>query len=728
MEEHKSIKKYENEKDFDEKITNYLMKNMKKIGRLNTTNTTLSTLTTEPPVEKLAYRQSVSYVNYEDKSKNITVINRTKSQIFSQHKNYFNNNSPQGTIEMIPKRDKLSVGSLLELFKSELFDMNYIINYMDKYQNGTIFDTLVNEIYERHINKSYFYLPQLCCMLVYKDSLSLEQYLTEHCTDRLTFAVKIYWLIMSLKKSNLMLENKAVKIEIAMVNNKVKKIKGGNQDDMNDIVKKSLSKETRLNYFIKLCNFYTQLTNVCDALMKIEKEQRRKALMNYVDKLNKEISDLKNKSHGDELKGDINTYFYYGFLLPFEDCDSTYDEDTNVIVKILPEHCDNFNSKARVPVLFTFETIKVKELKDWEEKILKEQDIEKDEPEEKIIPNIIEYTSIEDFLEQTEINENIEIQKEIKEEPIIFNYNSKSNIYGLVDWDSVDRKFNPFGKPWILTEAEIKKKSVFKNFSTFQIKSYIYKSNDDLKQELMVLQLIKRCQQIFDENSLKLKLGTYDILITSDRSGMIEVVRDTKSIDQIKKFIPENFTLKDFFLNVFGMNFEEAQINFAHSLAAYSIVCYILQIKDRHNGNIMIDNCGNIIHIDFGFVLGINPGNINFESVPFKLTQEFIDILGGVGSEIYEYYVLLISKGLSVLRLHIDSLAAIIQVMKNGCDMPCFATQYFSERLNEFKSRFNSNKNEDFIQYARNLVNESSNSWRTNKYDSFQKLTNGIYY
>jgi len=81
------------------------------------------------------------------------------------------------------------------------------------------------------------------------------------------------------------------------------------------------------------------------------------------------------------------------------------------------------------------------------------------------------------------------------------------------------------------------------------------------------------------------------------------------------------WSLNQFYRKHFYDRFEEAQKNFVESLAGYSIFCYILNVKDRHNGNILIDRDGHIIHIDFGYFLSNAPGGVSFESAPFKLTD-----------------------------------------------------------------------------------------------------------
>ena len=85
----------------------------------------------------------------------------------------------------------------------------------------------------------------------------------------------------------------------------------------------------------------------------------------------------------------------------------------------------------------------------------------------------------------------------------------------------------------------------------------------------------------------------------------------------------KQWTLNDFYRRYFYDKFEEAQKNFVESLAGYSIFNYLLQVRDRHNANILVDKSGHLIHVDFGFFISNYPGGINFENAPFKLTEVF---------------------------------------------------------------------------------------------------------
>ena len=80
------------------------------------------------------------------------------------------------------------------------------------------------------------------------------------------------------------------------------------------------------------------------------------------------------------------------------------------------------------------------------------------------------------------------------------------------------------------------------------------------------------------------------------------------------------------------MSYKAAQRNFILSVAGYTVASYILQVKDRHNGNIMLDEAGHIIHINFGIIfLTSRGGDLRFKKASFKYTQEMVEVMNGPG-------------------------------------------------------------------------------------------------
>jgi hypothetical protein len=204
---------------------------------------------------------------------------------------------------------------------------------------------------------------------------------------------------------------------------------------------------------------------------------------------------------------------------------------------------------------------------------------------------------------------------------------------GNIDLASMDRakKHICNGKTWaeqsatMLEEIQVDASEGVQH----EIISCMSKSNDDLRQEVLfqftmmrqcemlvshtiilrqvfVMQMIHYFKSVFAQANLPLWLKTYRILSTSSSDGLIEVLVDATSVDGLKKSegYPEEGGLRKYFETVYGgpdsEAFKEAQNNFMQSLAGYALVSYLLGLKDRHNGNIMIDTRGHLIFIDFG--------------------------------------------------------------------------------------------------------------------------------
>ncbi|KAL3671257.1 hypothetical protein V7S43_003189 [Phytophthora oleae] len=289
-----------------------------------------------------------------------------------------------------------------------------------------------------------------------------------------------------------------------------------------------------------------------------------------------------------------------------------------------------------------------------------------------------------------------------------------------------------FRERWSEKEERIRHESPFGDHPGWRLLSVIVKSNDDLRQEQFAAQLIAQCDRIFREYSLPLSLRPYNVIATSAKTGLIEAVPDTVSLDSLKRNDPGYTTLLDFYTRLHGdketTGFARAQRNFVESLAAYSIVCYVFQIKDRHNGNILVDTDGHVIHIDFGFLLTNSPGsNWNFERAPFKLTDEFVELMGGPRSSTFRYFRSLCIRAYLALRRNMDQIVLLVEMMLVGnADLPCFAGGKKAV-IEGLRSRLKPGARTSTCQvFVNQLIDQSINNWRTRWYDKYQRACLGI--
>ncbi|GJQ10367.1 hypothetical protein GpartN1_g2158.t1 [Galdieria partita] len=290
-----------------------------------------------------------------------------------------------------------------------------------------------------------------------------------------------------------------------------------------------------------------------------------------------------------------------------------------------------------------------------------------------------------------------------------------------------------FGEPFAEKEKRLKETSPFSYLRRWRLGSCIVKAHDQLRQEMFATRLIAEFARIYAASGLPLWLRPYNIIATSSDSGIIETVRDSTSLDSIKRNTPNFTTLADFFHRKFGERGSPRQKmalrNFVESMAGYSVVQYLLQIKDRHNGNILIDSEGHIIHIDFGFLLSNSPGgNFEFEKSPFKLSAELVQVMGGVHSAAFRQFRKLCVQGYVECCHHRDKIVLMVDMFYSGNEnLPCFTSGRDAVIENLRKRFMPGHTRLQRAQRMMRLIDESIDNWHTRWYDRYQRLFTGIH-
>jgi phosphatidylinositol kinase/protein kinase (PI-3 family) len=132
---------------------------------------------------------------------------------------------------------------------------------------------------------------------------------------------------------------------------------------------------------------------------------------------------------------------------------------------------------------------------------------------------------------------------------------------------------------------------------------------------------------------------------------------------------------------------------------------------------------------NFGFVFGKAPGgSFSLEMFsPFKLTEEMLDVMGGLKSPLFSEFVTLFCCGFLALQSYAETFLTIVEIMSGGSTFKCFEGRAPDEIVDSLRERFCLDKSkEETVALALDLISQAATSYGTRQYDLFQYMSQGI--
>ena len=214
--------------------------------------------------------------------------------------------------------------------------------------------------------------------------------------------------------------------------------------------------------------------------------------------------------------------------------------------------------------------------------------------------------------------------------------------------------------------------------------SVIFKIGDDLRQDLMILQIFKILDKIWMENNLDLKFSIYNVCPIELKCGFMEF-EEGSPVEEIQKNINGGSILQDTLYrylqnlsyeitgNKDNLQFDKMLDNYIKSLAGYCVATGVLGIADRHPANVMLKVNGLFFHIDFGHIFGNFKKKFGFkrERSVFLLTPQMAYIY--IQSNNTKEFVNYCTSAFNILRANAKKILNIMITMSSS-NMPEFST------------------------------------------------------
>lgn len=214
-------------------------------------------------------------------------------------------------------------------------------------------------------------------------------------------------------------------------------------------------------------------------------------------------------------------------------------------------------------------------------------------------------------------------------------------------------------------------------------KNILYK-DEDIRKDQIIMDIIRLMDIILKNEGINLDIITYDILATSSTDGLIEIVPNSKTLYDIR-FKEKQSLLHYILMNNRNSNVDTLLNRFMKSCAAYCVITFLLGVGDRHLENIMITDTGTFFHIDYGYILSMDPKFISTSDI--RISEDMIGVMGGVNSSLYKEFKELCEQIFNALRRHVNIFTCLLNLLSYSQPhiQPHFTQQQI---LSEIEKRF----------------------------------------